>query len=273
MQLKPATYNQPVSEKVFTAFANPLRHYGVMTKQPYSNFDLPRQHLSQEGHYVPPKARDPEEIARRRTLPAGTVLAEQQAKGVEIAHTLLGRTEVGSDMKFVTHMVGMLTINASWYLFGRGAPDVMRRRLILPHIARYEDDSRLSAAELRENALEGLGLATDMAADFAGRYAERKLSVHWARGFARHLGNVALDLAVLGDGNTTISGNAFAVQEHVRSQALDLLEYARQSGIDTGTHPSVAQLPDRYSQASLNIHKNGPDNVVQTYDDILAVSS
>lgn len=246
-----------------------VRQYGVMTKQPYSNFDLPRQHLSQEGHYVPPKAREAQEIARRRTLPPGTVLAEQQAKGIEIAHILLGRTETGPDMKFVTHMLGMLTINSSWYLFAKDAPDVMRRRLLLTRVARYEDDSRLSAAELRENALSGLAGATDMAYDFAGRYAERKLSVSRARGFARHLGNVAIDLAVLGDGNTTITGDAFTVQKHVRSQALDLLEYARQSGINTGTHPSAAQLPDRYSQASLDIHKNGPNNVVQNYEDIL----
>lgn len=238
-------------------------------KQPYSHFDLPRQHLGQEGHYVPPKARDAKEIARRRTLPPGTVLAEQQAKGVVIAHKLLERTEVGADMRYATHILGMLTINSSWYLFAKDAPDVMRRRLLLPRIARYETDTRISPAEQREKTLGGLALAAEMATDFADRYAKQKLSVSRAHQFARHLGNVSLDIAVLGDGQTTIGGNDFDVQKHVRSQALDLLEYAREAGVATGTHPSVAQLPDQYSPASIEIHTHGPDQVVSNYDHIL----
>lgn len=245
-----------------------------MTKQPFSNFDLPRQHLSEQGHYVPPAARDEDEIRRRRALPAGTLLAEQQAHGVALAGNILSRVEAGEDMLFTTQMLGMATINSSWYVFAQGkhAPDVMRRRLILPKLADQETDWRQTAEGLREETVEGLATAGLLAQAFAADRAANRVSVRRDRAFGRHLGNVSLHLAVLRDGQTTIGGNAHEVQIEVRDRALELLDVARQFSIDHHSHPSIAQLANPDSPLGVHWRNTAPNGAYQAYREAIASS-
>lgn len=239
---------------------------GRMNKQPFSNFDLPRQHLSDQGHYVPPKARDEAEIARRRMLPRGTLVAEQQVRGIEVAHRILETVKVGEDMAFTTRMLGMAAINSSWYIFGQGAPDVMRRRLMLPKMADDENEWRQTPDELRVQTINGLRESRRQAAAITEATAANRLTARRSRSFGRLLGNVSLHLGVLDDGRTIIGGDAFEVQKHVRDKALDLLEFARQFGQDTQSHPSIAQLANPDSPLGVHWRREAPDNAFYAYE-------
>lgn len=238
-----------------------------MTKQPYSHFDLPREFLSREGHYLPPKARDQAEIARRRSLPAGTLVHEQQAKGIEIASKIFASVETGEGMAFTTRLLGMTAINTSWYIFGQKAPDVMRRRLHLPKMANEETEERLSAAQLRLDTIQDFNVAHDLANGVAKAHLIDKLSVRRANGFGRHLGNLALNLAVLGDGQTTISGNAFEVQEEVRSKGLNLIDGSINFVLDHDSHPSFAQLADYDSPLGVHWRLEAPNAAFDAYNE------
>lgn len=238
-------------------------------KQPFSNFDLPRQHLGVEGHYVPPKARDATEAARRKTLAPGTVLAELQVKGIDISRNIVANVEPGRDMAFSTRLIGMAAINSSWYTFGQGAPDVMRRRLLLPKVADHAADWRKSAEELRVDAVDGLADAANMAQGVTAAVSKDRLTTRRVRQFGRYLGNVSLRVAVLGDGETAITGDAFEAQKQVRDKALDLLEFARNFSEQTGAHPSIAQLADPDSPLSVYWRREAPDGAYRAYESAL----
>jgi hypothetical protein len=238
--------------------------------KPRTHFDLTREHLSKEGHYVPPKTRDPQEAARRRGRPRGTLIAEQQARGLGIAHNILGRAETGKDMEFTTRMLGMAVMNSSWYVFGKDANDVMRRRLWLPKMADSDTDWRQTPKELHLNTVDGLVMAQYLSEEFAHMTAQDRVTETKKRALGRHLGNMALNLAVLGDGRTVMGGNAHEVQDQARERSLELMRFARQFGIDHQTHPSIAQLPDRDSTLGLYWRQEAPDGAYQAYEEATA---
>jgi hypothetical protein len=241
-----------------------------MNKEPFKNFDLPRQHLDARGNYIPSKARDEHEIARRRALPSGTLIAEQQAMGIKIAGEILSQVEVGQDMLFTTRMLGMAALNTSWYVYGKSAPDVMRRRLDLPLLADKDTDWRQDAAGLRAETQQKLEVAYDLADVVADDHAENRVRKYRIRAFGRHIGNVSLHLAVLRDGQTTIGGNAHEVQKEVRDSALELLESARATGIDTAReHPSMAQLADPDSTLGVYWRNEAPNGAYAVYKDVM----
>src|SRR6202008_618747 len=234
-------------------------------KKPFTHFDLTREHLSEQGHYVPPKTRDAQEAARRRGLPAGTLIAEQQTKGLGLAHNILGRVEPGEDMQFVTRMLGMAVMNSSWYVFGKDAGDVMRRRLWLPKMADSETDWRQTPKELHLETVDGLVEAQYLSGQFAKKTEKLRVTETHKRGLGRLLGNMSLNLAVLGDGQTVLGGNAHDVQDQVRERSLGLMRFARQFGIDQQAHPSAAQLIDPDSPLGVYWRREAPDGAYQAY--------
>ena len=238
--------------------------------KPRTHFDLTREHLSEEGHYIPPRTRDAQEAGRRKGRPRGTLIAEQQAKGLGITQNILSRVEVGKDMEFVTRMLGMAVMNSSWYVFAKDAEERMRRRLWLPTMADHLTDYRQTPEELRLNTIDGLVEAQYMAEEFARKTAELRVTESHKRALGKHLGNMSLNLAVLGDGQTSIGGDAHTVQEEVREKSIKLMKFARQFGIDHGTHPSVAQVPDRDSTFGIHWRQQAPDGAYQVYQEAVA---
>lgn len=239
-------------------------------KQPFTHFDLTRQHLGEAGHYVPPKARDSAEIERRKQLPAGTLLAEQQQKGIKIARNILKNVEAGESMAFTTKLLGMAVMNASWYTFAQGAPDVMRRRLILPKMADLETEWRPSIHDLRTETLASLALAEEHAGAYTGAIAGNRLSKNRVQQFGRYMGNISLKLAVIDSGLYVPGGNAWEVQKAVRGSALGLLEDARTFDSTLLEHPSVAQLADPDSPLGIFWRKQAPQSAYEAYEQAIA---
>ena len=257
-------------ENVFTDLMVSSRHYGNMTKQPFSNFDLPRQHIIGEGHYVPPRAREAGEIARRRALPIGTLLLEQQLQGLNIAHDILTKLESEEDRRFATKLLGMAALNTSWYTYAKDAPDVMRRRLILPKLADHQTDWRQTSTGLYTDTLKGLNIARDTATLTISRYVEGVPDPYGPTVLGRRIGNISLQLAAVHHNAAQVGGNAFDVQKHVRDTSLDILETTREFGLETGSHPSLAQLADRDSPLAVHWRREAPDGAYVAFEAAVA---
>tara|TARA_B100002049_G_C15971998_1_gene329172 strand:- start:54 stop:806 length:753 start_codon:yes stop_codon:yes gene_type:complete len=242
-------------------------------KKPYSHFDLPTQHLGGE-HYIPPRARDEEEIERRRSLPAGSILIEQQARGLRMARTMMSYEADTPDIAFMSDLLAQGSINTSWYTFARprlvrGEPvapaDVMRRRLYLTPMADDETDWRETREGLRERVADRLTDAIELADTLVVmRHAgfERQQTV---TNFGRLLGGVSIDLACYGQRGLP-AGDAHQVMAQVRQNALTNLERARTASDRIGVAPSVAQLPDADSETSVYWRRNATKGAYEAYE-------
>ncbi len=232
-----------------------------MNKLPFTHFDLPRQHLSEQGHYIPARARDVDEIERRRRIPAGTVLAEQQAKGFRAARHILATVD-GESLAYSSNLISLAALNSGWYTFAQGAPDVMRRRLYLPKLADHESDWRQDLSGLRAEAITNIDTLASIAGGLALRSEAARPSKRVNAQFGRMAGSTALQLAVLQHGSLP-AGNAFEIQKQARDTALQALDESRRYGSINGSHISIAQLADPDSPLSVEWRRSAPDQAYQ----------
>lgn len=236
----------------------------------FKDFDLPVRHQPKGADYVPPKARDEEEIARRRIRPAGTLMADEQCDGVAITADILSGLEDPADLAFASRLLGASALNTSWYLFARNAP-VMRRRLKLPVLTVPVDDVRPDTLELiqaRDRRLEDVsGRSRTYASIVAFGFGEMLLDNHRTR-LGRNIGNSALAIASvdLGDVFTFGSSDDFEVQDAVRRRALRTLTDARELGVELHTVPSLAQLANPDSDLSVFWRRNAPNGALIAYE-------
>ena len=107
----------------------------------FKEFDLPVKHLEGGEHYVPPKARDFDEIERRKQLAPGVLLAELQKRGIEIAKQILELTAERDETLFTTRTLGAAASKHRLGITTLRAPKMsMRRRLTLPNIDEFGDN-------------------------------------------------------------------------------------------------------------------------------------
>lgn len=235
-------------------------------KPPFKDFDLTVKHVDGR-HYVPPKARRPEEIERRRRLPRGSLLAEQQRKGIVIGAAILHRVQEPEDITFTRRVLAAGGLNTAWYSFAQDAPDVMRRRLKLPPVAVENDPWRADSATLLESARlrydDAVLLADRVVA--ATELRARRLHQH-KKVLGRHLGETSLILACVDMDANAIYGTAFDVQHVVRQRSLAALEDARNLAGEVGAHPTLAQLADPDSDLSVYWRRNAPIGAYDAYE-------
>lgn len=235
-------------------------------KKPFSNFDLPRQHINSD-HYIPARARASDEIDRRRSLPAGTLLAEQQRDGLRIAANIIGYLEEPEDVAFTTEVLAVSGLNAGWYSFAQHS-SVMRRRLLLPELANDEgeEDWRETRVGLLTKVQTGLVVATELAEGLALARANRHETRRQTVELGRRLGNVSLELACIRLGNAPRLLSAFAVQSLAREEALITLEQSRVIADQVGVNPSIAQLADVDSPLSVFWRRNAPNGAFEALE-------
>ena len=236
--------------------------------KPYKDFDLTSTHIV-DNHYVPPKARRSDEIARRHSLPRGTVLLEKQRDGISIASDILQQDYDQPDKDFIIETLGASALNTSWYTFAQSAP-VMRRRLKLPELADDQADWRETRPGLLVKIREGLVGATHMAEKVRMSHVNRLETRRQTTLLGRQLGNVSLKIASLPIANTAMGQSAFDIQEAARLRSLEALETARTFADRTlGLHPSIAQLADPDSPLSVYWRRNAPNEAHNAYEQAL----
>ena len=214
----------------------------------FKNFDLPVKHLEGKSeHYVPPKARNPYEIERRKMLPKGVLMAEMQAKGIKVARGILEQMIDQEDTIFATRTLAAASLNTAWYNYAQGAQDVMRRTLQLPN---YEDMDEANAEEyLFNTAIDQMGQAETFAKRLVrDGHERRRLYVMHKKPLGVKLGNTALVLATIPKANQLayLQDPAFR-QMLTRDCALGLLEDSRTLYKQVGSNPTLAQLADQDS--------------------------
>jgi hypothetical protein len=240
-------------------------------RQGYRDFDLPNEHLLEGYHFVPAKAHDPAEIARRRELSRGTLITETQAKGLMVARTVLENIDDEDGLMFAADMLSIAGINTAWYSYAQNS-DVMRRRLKLPlmtHLRLRSPDA------IVEDAVEALGKQVNRAGQLA---VATDLRLRSERRHQKELGvgvgNLSLRLAML---EPVVAGAYVGVgdseelaQEIARTQGLRLLKKAKNMYRNVKTHPSIAQLSDPYSDLAVYWHRNAPGSIQTAIADALS---
>ena len=239
-------------------------------KKPYRDFDLPNRHLTEaHNHYVPPKARSSSEIERRHELPRGTVLAEQQLRGIAIAGHVLTKISDEPDVHFATAVLAPASLNTAWYSFARRS-DVMRRRLKLPILRNgWFDEAPNSTMLLFQSqdqlsdlmAVAGLHVAATM--DRSPRLTKLSTAV------GRLAGEAALHISCVEIADQLPETTPFVAQDMARIASLKTLQVARKLHADFDTPPSLAQLADPDSDLAVHIRRHAPNGAYEAYDEAL----
>lgn len=234
----------------------------------YKDFDLPTKHL--DGlHFIPPKARDQNEIERRRQLPRGVLLAEHQERGLAIASTILKHVEDRESVEFSSRILSASGLNSAWYGFARGAEyEVMRRRLKLPFLAVQKPEFQESSADMLYNAAYEFGEARATADQLKTAIEAHSPKVdNYRRTLGRMIGKASLTLACvdLGDELCARPLGSVDTQTLVRARSLRALNDARTLGDSIGLPPSVAQLADPDSHLSVFWRREAPNGAAMAY--------
>ena len=265
-----------------------------MGKRLYTHFDLPvglhesdrlHEELLKKKHFMPPKSRDEEEIARRKALAKiapGILTAEFQYRGLAMAHIIMNRLESKPALDFTGQTLAPAALNTAWYSFARGA-EVMRRRLLLPKLATENVEDRPSALMLqydssyyfKQSAEEGLPL-------IAALKDRSPAAKNYHRRVAQNVGHAGL-LATcisLGDQIGYEMGGVpdFELQAIARQRSLRALERAQTMHAILGVPPSIAQLADPDSPLSVYWRREAPnqeavDIYSEAYDTMATVKT
>lgn len=230
------------------------------------NFDLPTIHINETdgSNYVPPRARDEEEIARRQALPPGSLIREFQASGANVARAIFDHpVSEPEDILYIRQRLAIPLFNSAWYAFADSdtTPEIFMRRVIkLPVLAVDKDDWRASKEFLQARVRDGLGQTAALASQVSIQH-QRGLETTRARTekqLGRAAGGTALLLINLQNANAPLGMSEGEIQDAVMLYASDLLEAARTSHEPTGYHASIAQLADPDSPLAVDWRRNAP---------------
>lgn len=216
-------------------------------KEPFKHVDLSILHLdNSEGlDPIPLKATDPEEIARRRGWPKGTLILDQQRQGMAIASEVANfQFEDPQAQSFAMGKLAVALINTSWYSSGQNAEDVMRRVIDLPELADDAWSWRETRAGMLQKIRDNMASATHFSESLVIRHAKGQSVETLSRRFARKAGSAAVRMARLGLTPAPAGMSAYQAQHSARIISLDLIDQARYAHNNSGTHPSIAQLAD-----------------------------
>ncbi len=237
-------------------------------KLPYSQLNLPKYHLPEDGkHYSPYASRDYAEVARRESLRPGSLILEQQYYGVGIASSMISEFEQHDidDGNFTTRMLAVAGLNSSWYSYAQHS-DVMSRRLALPKLAEEFNDESYNETrkELTRKCNQGMFASAVMAGylfdmhENGIKVGERAREVS----LGKILGNTSLSLACLDVVDTTKHLDSFGAQDLAREHSLRQVEQARTAADKIGTYPSMAQFAEADSEMMVYWRRFAPNEAV-----------
>lgn len=239
------------------------------TPRIYKDFDLPTKHLGADKHFVPAKARDEAEIARRANRQPGVLLAEQQERGVAVASSILKHLTAPEGVAFSARVLPAAGLNTAWYSFARGAEfEVMRRRLKLPFLVARTDEFRQSSDDLLTEAAfrfdEARGKGVELIAAIEGELPKTE---RVKRSFGRMVGKASLTLACVELGDRLVEHPLGSVDTQilVRQRSLQALNDARTLQTEVGLPPSLAQLADPDSHLAVFWRREAPTDAVRAY--------
>jgi len=224
------------------------------------------------GHivdFVPRASREEPETARRKGNPAGTLILEEQERGLEIIAAGLG--EVGSVEEAVdwAGCMALAGVGTSPYLFN-GA--VMNRHVALPMLATEDPSQRPSSEQLVEKTRQAFLTARDFAGSLTAAHTlriggEKKEQLRLKTGRAIAYASFLMATIELGDvvADPTSALSNHGVQMMVRDACMQTVQQAGTVSLEIGAFPSAAQLADPLSPLAVEIQRAGSDSVDRIY--------
>lgn len=237
-----------------------------MSKEhPPKILDLPTEHLTMNGRdYVPLKTRDSAERDRLHDLPTGTLLLEDQFKGVEVMKALLPTLESPADLQYASDMFAASLLNASWYQYGQSF-EGMRRHLELETML-DQDGHYLSQAALIEKIVGRLDELSTLASAVTQAHIERRSRQPQQAKLGRIMGNVASSMASIGIGPINENADFYDVKLGVRNNAQRAIRLGRTDTLTHGARPSVAQFAKRDSDALQAWRRDATDSAYEAME-------
>jgi hypothetical protein len=200
----------------------------------------------------------------------GTLIVEQQSRGLTVARTILENSGEEEGLLFAANTLAVAGLNSAWYSYAQRAQDVMRRRLKLPIMLH---DRTRQPSLLLEDATSVLLAAERDAGKLVRAMNENPYKVgEHQREVGVRTGNMALRFAVYGPvlmGEFGIETDDESMQERVREAGLDTLTAARTMHETIGVHPGIAQLSDPYSELAVYWHRKAPGSIQTAVSDAL----
>lgn len=237
-----------------------------MSKEnPPKILDLPTEHLTTNGSdYVPPKTRDSTERDRRHDLPTGTILLEDQLKGIAVMSDVLARLESPEDLAYASDMFGASLMNASWYQYARDFQG-MRRHVELESML-DEHGHFLSQDALLTKIVSHLDEIRTLAAAVTRDHSERHVRQPLQIKLGRAMGGVASSIVSIGMGHIDERAELYGVKTGVRDRAQRIVRLSRTDLLTHGTRPSAAQFANRDSDAMLAWRRDATDTAYQAME-------
>lgn len=248
-------------------------------KKPYKDFDLTRELINTDKHFVPPKARRPEEIERRKAeakIVNGTFLSrEYQRAGSRVGGYVFLRVKDKADQLFAGKILGICGFVSGVYEAhdpGLKGPQVMSRRGQLafygedPELMQRPttDDFEVDAFTAYEGILHAAGKIATANANNLPSLARTQLEQ------GRLMASMALGVANISLDTIPESASPFRVSDIIRNHGLQTVRRAHELTEHIGTPPSLAQLADPYSDLSVYLNREAPDGFLEAYEEASA---
>lgn len=240
-----------------------------MTRQdPRKHFDQPVVRGPESiPDFVPPKAITPEEIARRRKLFSGTLLAEHQERGTRILGGIIEKLDDAESIHIASGIAAITLWNTGWFVSARRSKDAMRRRTILPPMAKKGETVRMSEEDLRVRINTSFDVLAEQAAATVRHRTEARIVGPHEKAFGQKLGNTALELAALHHGIAHVGGDPVEVQDQMMIAAMMNVQEAHNLGMEIQAVPAVAQMAYEDSPLMVNFRQRSTTELRQAITD------
>lgn len=225
-------------------------------------FELPQSFVPKgDPEYIPPISHDLEDAERRRQLPSGSLVLEQQHLGA-VAATLFVREllDNGSheDLVFGSGILSASLLGSA-RLSLRGGPSVMRRHLHLPVIADPDTDTRMSQFDKEQLTLEQLEATAGLSEAVYRRKRERgRVTLRLSHQFGHLAGDSGLWVAMLPHTEIGPGGTTSDVQHAVRDVGMEALATTRRLRKKVGNNLSLAMLGGPTTTLSAYVQASAP---------------
>lgn len=237
-------------------------------------YELPQNFVPRTApEYIPPVSRNAAEIERRRGMPPGSLVIEQQYLGaLASGYFMEWLVQDGSheDVAFGSELTAAALLGSA-RLSLRGGRPVMRRHLHLPVVVDPVTDVQLTPAQRIKAMSSGLEGVADLSGDIYERKLslKRRASLERAHRFGRAAGDAALWVALAPQGEEIGEPGMLAteVQLAVRGIADDALEATRVLRGKVGQNLSLAMIGGQAARLETYIEENAPGGVYDTLHD------
>lgn len=240
------------------------------------DFDLPADLHSEEekGHFIPRKARSPEEIEARKALRPGALVLFHQAIGTKVMEKTLELIQPDELSEFSRRRIGAAAFNASWYSNARGAHldewgnSVMRRRLKLPVHYRKPEQTQVSFDSLVTDARRELQLSSEYADKYATSFNSKNCTILNNKTlYSRAIGRAALIIGSTLEINGILTAYSREEQQEAAMRgAIQIRTDSIQLADSIGSIPTPAQFADFDSHLAVEWRRGGNNAEVEALE-------